>query len=580
MKKKLTAKKISEFLYTGIISIFSLAIILYLVFLSCISTSHINNQEKTYYVSDSPFRLIIPMLLLSALGVFLLRFAQVRDFIHKINNNKRIYLLIRTLLLIIIGGFALFWVLNSKIVPVADQSTVQRAATAFLNGDFSLLDNDQYAGVYQNQLGFIGFSMVMQKIFGTEAFVIIQVINVFALVMLYREMCEICSLLGIHRIIHLLLLIEAMLFFPAYLYCSFVYGNIIGLALSVFAIRHEINYLKNGKVFNAVLSSIGIILAIMAKQNYLVFAIGMLLATVKEIFGKKKVAAVSMAFMTVFSLIIASSLPAAAAREYTGKPLDQGANSWSWIAMGLQESNMAPGWYNAYNWKSYFNNDCNSEAQGEEAKHTALSRLNYFRQNPGYALMFFTRKTASQWNNPTFQCFWTVRLRQNIVKDQTVVEFFKKYKHIDTIAGSLNVLHFLILFGSLLYLVFCRKEKFFSSSLILFMIFVGGFVFHLFWEGKCQYVLSYFMLLLPYAATGFGYTIRSIYQLIETKGTEKYEAVSKPFLKDVKLFMILVTATFAILSLVYGGHRADTLWQDTQTYGQYLADSIEQDNAK
>lgn len=38
--------------------------------------------------------------------------------------------------------------------------------------------------------------------------------------------------------------------------------------------------------------------------------------------------------------------------------------------------------------------------------------------------------------------------------------------------------------------------------LLLPTIFIGGFIFHLFWEAKSQYTITYFVLLIPYCAKG------------------------------------------------------------------------------
>ena len=38
--------------------------------------------------------------------------------------------------------------------------------------------------------------------------------------------------------------------------------------------------------------------------------------------------------------------------------------------------------------------------------------------------------------------------------------------------------------------------------LLLPTIFIGGFLFHLFWEAKSQYTITYFVLLIPYCAKG------------------------------------------------------------------------------
>lgn len=45
--------------------------------------------------------------------------------------------------------------------------------------------------------------------------------------------------------------------------------------------------------------------------------------------------------------------------------------------------------------------------------------------------------------------------------------------------------------------------------LLLPMIFIGGFIFHLFWEAKGQYTITYFVLLIPLLCKGtYGYDRR------------------------------------------------------------------------
>ena len=45
-------------------------------------------------------------------------------------------------------------------------------------------------------------------------------------------------------------------------------------------------------------------------------------------------------------------------------------------------------------------------------------------------------------------------------------------------------------------------------STLMYMIFVGGFVFHLFWEAKAQYTFPYYVLLLPLAISGYSWFLR------------------------------------------------------------------------
>ena len=83
----------------------------------------------------------------------------------------------------------------------------------------------------------------------------------------------------------------------------------------------------------------------------------------------------------------------------------------------------------------------------------------------------------------------------------------------------MNILQTLILFGTIMYiLIDSKKIKF--KELIFAIIFIGGFVFHLIWEAKCQYTITYFVLLIPYSIVGYKKTSEKILQ-IYNKSLEK-----------------------------------------------------------
>ena len=87
------------------------------------------------------------------------------------------------------------------------------------------------------------------------------------------------------------------------------------------------------------------------------------------------------------------------------------------------------------------------------------------------------------------------------------------------LTNYMNILQTLILFGTIMYiLIDSKKIKF--KELIFAIIFIGGFVFHLIWEAKCQYTITYFVLLIPYSIVGYKKTSEKILQ-IYNKSLEK-----------------------------------------------------------
>ena len=109
------------------------------------------------------------------------------------------------------------------------------------------------------------------------------------LVLFYREFSEVCILSGLSRKISLATVFTGILFYPLIMYCSFVYGNIWGLALSLLAIRFALQFLQQHRCRYAVLAALAILAGICFKFNYIIFLIGILLYAVVETIRQKKV---------------------------------------------------------------------------------------------------------------------------------------------------------------------------------------------------------------------------------------------------------------------------------------------------
>lgn len=104
--------------------------------------------------------------------------------------------------------------------------------------------------------------------------------------------------------------------------------------------------------------------------------------------------------------------------------------------------------------------------------------------------------------------------------------------------------------------------------LIFPLIFIGGFIFHLFWEAKGQYTISYFLLLFPVAIAGYGAFINWLIE-IRLKGNAMSSKIGKNCWKIVSLGVLFVSVS-AILIMFYLKGNAGYLVSDTETYLEYL----------
>ena len=197
-------------------------------------------------------------------------------------------------------------------------------------------------------------------------------------------------------------------------------------------------------------------------------------------------------------------------KQMTGLEDLGGNTKWAHIAMGVQESEEAPGWYNCYNQNVFIENHYDREAAAEAAKESFWASMGDFAEDPAAGWKFFNYKLASQWNNPTFECFHIQNFRA------TALELNSLVKSTINDGGKINILliylldigQSVLLFGILLYLILAKDANW--EQLLFAVLFVGGFVFSTFWEAKCQYVIPFFFLLIPYAYLGYAEMVGQI----------------------------------------------------------------------
>lgn len=576
--------KVMRFFQTGIPKFYKVVvaslfwlILFFLAFLSIFGTCFMDVNEKTYFCSDSVWLNVCAVLVVLLLFIGAKIFRPISVRLKKLEENNAMFLRCRRILLTVLFLLGLIWVLATQYNAISDQYGVQSAAYGIKTEEYSSFELGGYISTYPNQFGLMWISYLFAIIFGSYNYIAFQIMNVFGLVLLYRELSEIGRCFGWNKCIQLLTIVVGILFFPPIMYCSFVYGNIMGLAFSVLAIRLEFVYFQKHRPFYAVGSAASIMVAMLFKSNYLIFFIGMFLYAVVEIIAQKKWKAFLLPLLLVVAFFLQSWAPMAIARQVTGEKLDQSASSWSWIAMGLQsDSQLAPGWYNLYNQESYNESGYNTQRQTEMAKANIAESLHYFWNHKGAAVKFFTEKTASQWNNPTFQCYWITvgHEKLSLMEQSEWVEDFTSPSGAYHGALYLNLLQFIILFGVLIYCIVFWKKPGYSKSLLLGMIFVGGFLFHLVWEAKGQYTLSYFVLLIPLAVAGFSRLTDQILLL----GRKKYRAAVPKKMKRNKNSLILFSALTVIMIfafvICYAGGRGAYLTEDTAAYQQYLVEFV------
>lgn len=243
----------------------------------------------------------------------------------------------------------------------------------------------------------------------------------------------------------------------------------------------------------------------------------------------------------------------------TKESVPNGMGIYGHLTMGLSEGERANGWYNDYTLNTLATCDFNYEQYEIVTKEAFLQRCDTLLDTPSYVISFLSCKTASQWNNPTFQSIWI---------QQQMLDADSRSHNILCVNGSpanmlfyfiFNVLQSIILFGSLCYFVFDSKNAP-LITLLPAVIFIGGFLFLLFWEAKAQYTILFFVPLLPYGISGF---LTLFHNLLHLKNNHKwYTSKAVLFLGILTAILLLTASDIPILkdTIKLGSSDADAYY--------------------
>lgn len=408
---------------------------------------------------------------------------------------------------IIIIVVAVFWVILIRYIPQADQELLLEIIESLRYGSFYAIQKGGYLSKFPNQLGITLFMEFLFLLPGDTVF-LFQIVNITCLPFLLFAIYKITKTLFNNETVSKLVCILAVLFFPILLYTPYFYGNVISITFSCLGIYKLLEFMNHNLFRTFFYSCLFFAIGYCFKTNLLVVICAAISALTFLAIKEKKVKKIIYPILLGGAIFLADSSVRLVYETITQQKIYPGIPSTAFVAMGLQESiDGIPGWFNAFTNITFIENDCNKRVTDNIAKQEISNRISVFRENPNYALQFFAEKYATQWLEPTFQSLWISR-----VNDSKSI-FIK-----DLYYGNSNFIFITFLDGyqSLVYLgaLVCLllKRVPIEKNVLIIAVF-GGFLFHLIWEAKSQYILQYFILLLPLASFG----IDHIFSKLERK---------------------------------------------------------------
>ena len=542
-------------IYNALVSVLFWIIISFLLFICIYNTCLVDVYEVTHFYKGNVLSNVVSI----AITVFVLwrirKITAISHFVKRVDSEDSFRKKLKIVILVAIGLIGVMFALGSAAVVASDQVMVQDAARKISTGDFSDLKPGGYLFTYPNQLGLVWISVLFGKIFGFGNYTAFRVMNVLFLCLFYKRISDIVGIISKKsKRSEISVLILGVVFLPLILYCSFIYGTIPGLALSTGAVYHALVFIDNKHAKNVVLAAVLITLSMLFKSNYLIVFIAIFIHSLIGIICHKKKVLMMLPVLLILGYLLQSFIPTALTGYCTGMEAPKGASSLSWIAMGLQEGGLAEGWYNGYNKETLEESGYDSDIQGELAKENIKERIAYFKDNKFDCFKFFSKKLASEWDDPTFEGYWINREAANGAAHSGFAAYLLSDGAYRIGLTFLDHLQAIILFGTYAYVIL-KKDK--GREIVLFLAFIGGFVFHTFWEAKPQYTLTYFVLLLPLCAMG-------VEELLDYADSIHAANINRrPGMTEAVRVILLFVLPLVILTLIYGGSVGESLIEES-----------------
>ncbi len=405
--------------------------------------------------------------------------------------------------LLAITAFGIWFVLSSQSAPTHDSLIVSRAAYAASQNDPSGLAGD-YFRRFPFQLGYVLWSEGLIRLFHLEGnYLVIEVVNVLCLAVTYCALLSSVALLYGRGRVYRLTCLLMLLFLPPILFCSFAYGNLPGLMLAALALQ-QVLCLSAGKRqwLHVLLAALLIGAGVAVKKNCMILLVAMGILLAVRMIKKFRLSSLVCLLLSVgFAVAIPAGVQAHYEKRF-GLDFGEGIPMLSWAAMGLSDSYIAPGWYNGtYTVTDFHNAGMDPDKAAKRSAEVIRERLEDFRQAPAAARAFFSEKLRSQWNEPTCQSIWTNQVRGQYGEKGMLAAWICGEGE-GRIKAWMNAVQQFLLVMAAVGTVWLIKRARRIEDALLPTGFIGGFLYHMIFEAKSQYLIPYYILLLPIAACG------------------------------------------------------------------------------
>lgn len=417
--------------------------------------------------------------------------------------------------------------MSAEFLPIVDQGHVYMNAVAIADKEVGHIIEPEYYILYSFQIGLTELMALAMKLTGNTTVGLLEIIQSLFSGMATYAGFRITRELFHRTNIEVIYLLLAILFLPQYLYAMFIYGESLGICATMYAClffllanRKKMSILRSVWYYAAMILCMDA--AYLARGAMMIACIAMLILQIMFCLKQKKYYRLLPVLMLFPVLIMTGKGMTALAERQSQFDYGDGCPKIMWVAMGLQENEgdpQCPGTYNGFNADTYSACDYDAKATAEIGKDEIRKILGEWGRNPGKMLNFFKRKMVYQWNDPSYDAFFSTYYMEN-QKEWLDRVYFDDAVH-SRVVQFMNNYQFLVYLMLLMYFLKNLSGKNEIEALLPVLILIGGFLFSLIWEGRSRYVYPYIVIALPCAAAGIHYTEQWIERILYNCGKKR-----------------------------------------------------------
>lgn len=434
------------------------------------------------------------VLMLVIIGCIMLILRNCRKVLESLDEKKLFWLLTG-----IYAVFAAYLIFNVDSVIRADAKTVFNTALEAKEGIYAAFRPGHYMYRYPHQLGLMTYDRILSGFSENPQFIFF--VNFLFVVGINHTVWKISDHLFRDRLTNILTILLSFAFLPQLFFILFAYGLIPGFFFIMMGFCQCLQYAESENPWDMAAMLLSVIAAVLLKQNFLIGGIAIGIFLFLRYLQDKRV----WKLVSVFALAICMTVPGTCLKQLyelqADVSLDNPSPSVLWIAMGtdIDNSIRGPGWYDSSSWNLYNDSEYNTEVASDLGKDKLYSNWQKIQAEPARAGKFFLDKTISQWCDPMYESVWSGPLEDcgQYTHTDILKSLYSGGRWAEWITICMKLLCLALWIFAAWYLLLAGKET--ADWTPMYLYFIGGLLFHTFWEGKSQYTYPYLFVLIPFA---------------------------------------------------------------------------------